>query len=178
MTQITIPLNTGPNYISFPAISTDNFGTIFIISNIKQDILSFYKYDPIISPYWTPVSDFEYIEKGRGYVIDISSSGTISYEGTEYTITLDELRSKLLRGWNLIGPGSNILSIPDWCKIRDSAGFPTTQLEPTKSYWVDYYECIVPTTEPYLFISIIGLSVALISLFISLGHRAGSKEQL
>ncbi len=177
MTQITINLNIGHNYISFPGTSIDNFGTIFTISNIKQNIISFLKYDPILSPNWTLVNDSEFIEEGRGYLLDLSLPGTISYEGTEYNLTFEQLRSKLLRGWNLIGTGSNILYISDWCKIRDPiTDFPVNQLEPSKSYWVDYYECIRPTTEPYLFISILGLGIAMISLFISMNSKSKFKE--
>jgi hypothetical protein len=177
MTQITILLNAGPNYISFPAISSENFGTMFTTSNIKQNIRSFSRYDPIISQA-TEVSDYEYIEDGRGYVLDMLSPGTITYDGIEYILTFNQLKSKLLRGWNLIGTGYNSLDIPNWCiTIDPTTGFPVSRLESAKSYWIDYYSCIQPTTEPFLFMSIVGIGIAIISLIISLNPKKISNKQ-
>jgi len=182
MTVITIHLNAGPNYISFPAVSTENFSMILAgisgMIEVRDGVRLFYKYDPILSPYWISVSDFELIEKGRGYYISVITPGDIVYNGVEYTFTFDQLRSRLLREWNLVGAGSNILSIPNWCKIVDPiTGFPVTQIEPTKSYWIEYYDCLQPIIEPYLFISIISLGISIISLFISLrSMRAGPSQ--
>jgi len=173
MTLTTISLNTGPNYISFPATSTDNFGTILSgISNIietRDNIRLFYKYDPILLRDWTVVSDFEFIEQGRGYYISVTSPGNITYEGAEYTITFDQLRSRLLKGWNLVGTGSNTLSIPNWCRTIDPVTtLPIIQLEPTRSYWVDYDDCIQPIINPFIVILSISLAVSITSLWLSL----------
>lgn len=170
MTSITIPLKIGPNYISFPATSTENFGNILAgikdIIEIVNDTRLFYRYDPILPPYWLPVDDIDFIEQGRGYYISVTSPGELTYEGVEYYLTIEQLRSRILRGWNLVGTGSNALSMTKWCKVIDpTTGFPIAQLEPTKSYWVDYYDCVEPVTEPILLIASAGLLVSIISLY-------------
>lgn len=165
--QISMSLITGRNYISFPATSTDNFGTIFIVSGIKDNIILFQTYDTILGNF-TLISDFEYIEPGRGYIIDVISPGTITYDGIEYTFSFDQFKSRLVEGWNLVGT-PNPMYIPGWCKILDPiTNFPVSKIEPKKSYWANYFNCLEPKTEPILLISAIGLGIALISLYISL----------
>lgn len=168
MAPISISLITGRNYISFPATSTDNFGTIFIVSGIKDNIILFQTYDTILGNF-TLISDFEYIEPGRGYIIDVISPGTITYDGIEYTLSFDQFKSRLIEGWNLVGTGSNSIYIPGWCKILDPiTNFPVTKIDSTRSYWVNYFNCLEPKTETVILISAIGLGIALLSLYISL----------
>lgn len=149
----TISLIAGRNYISFPATFSENFGTIFTTSGIKSNIIKFFTYDSILG--YTDVSDFEYIDKGRGYILDIDVPGDIIYAGIEYTMTFDELRSHLLpAGWNLVGAGSNIITPLSWCRILDPHYNVVTQLEPTKAYWINYDDCLQPTfnTESVLYV--------------------------
>jgi len=54
---IQISLNEGDNFISFPANSADNFGTILTGSGIKDNILKFVKYHPILGE--IPIDDSE-----------------------------------------------------------------------------------------------------------------------
>lgn len=168
MTEISIPLTTGRNFISFPAASANNFGTIFTTSGIKGDIVSFQTYDAILG-YFVTISDFEYIEQGRGYILDMASPGTITYDGIEYILTFDQFKLRLIQGWNLVGAGASPISLPNWCKILDpTIGIPIDRIESKRSYWVNYYNCLVPTTEPLLLIAILSLAVATTSLYLSL----------
>ncbi len=172
MTQITIPIRTGPNYISFPATSTETFNTIFISSGIMERILSFKTYDPTLG--LIDVSYYETIEKGKGYILtlDVISQGTISFIGEEYSITFNELKSRILRGSNLIGPGNIPITLQPWCRVIDAdTNIPVNIIEPQHAYWITYADCIQPTTEAFLFISVIGLGIAMISLFVSLRSK-------
>lgn len=148
MTQITIPLIQGDNYISFSAISPDNFETIFtgagIINNIPEN--GFMKFNPITQSQ-EPVKYTEYIQKGVGYDLYFDSPipTNLIYSGNEYTMTFDELRNSLLPEWNLIGIGSNIITPLDWCRILDHHYDPVTSLIPGNAYWIYQGDCIKPT---------------------------------
>lgn len=167
MTQITIPLIAGRNYISFPAISSDNFEGIFISSGIMDNIEKFFTYDAISG--WMDVSCFEYIKEGRGYILDMTNPGDIIYDGIEYTLTFDQLKSRILEGWNLVGPGAVPIASPFWCRAIDmKTGSSVTQLEPKNAYLIYYYSCIAPKGEPVLLISSFSLGIAIISLLIAL----------
>lgn len=157
MTEITIPLTQGKNYISFPALPspfpTYNFRTIFTSSGTINDIGTdpsgnkmFYRYDPMLGNYVLIDIDTEYIEEGKGYYLYITSISphNIVYEGTEYSITFDQFKSKIIKGWNLLGVGKDAIVPTSWCKILDP--ITDTQvviLKPTKSYMVNYDECTV-----------------------------------
>lgn len=174
-TQITINLISGRNYISFPATSPDNFGTIFTDSGIKTNIQQFSTYNSILD-YWSPIisgqidiSNIEYIDKGRGYILDISTSGQITYSGEEYILTFDDIRSILVEGWNLIGTGSLAVTTPNWCRVIDTnTGFPITELQPKKAYLVFYNNCQQPVIDPLVVIFGAGLAISILSLWISL----------
>ena len=154
MVPITIPLIAGRNYISFRAISSDNFGTIFSMSGIKADIIRFFTYD--VSG-WTDVSDFEYIDEGRGYILDIATPGNIAYDGIEYTLTFNQLKSRLIEGLNLVGPGYVPIIPPNWCRVLNAdTNFPVVQLEPNKSYLIYYNDCIKPTVGVESVLYVIG----------------------
>lgn len=139
----TISLIAGPNHISFPATSSDNFGTIFTMSGIKANIIRFLTHDPILG--YTDVSDFEYIDKGRGYILDITAPGDIIYDGIEYILTFDQLKSRLVEGLNFVGPGSVPITPPYWCIVRDIDSVPVTKLEPMNAYLIYYDNCLQPT---------------------------------
>lgn len=142
MTQITIPIKTGDNYISFPAISTDNFETILINSQIKNNIDKFIKFDPMLQKE-EPINYLtDYIEEGRGYYIYSTVDGNITYNGIEYILTFDQLISQIFMGWNLIGVGSISIIPLSWCKVIDPETlFSVSILEPTKAYWINYDDC-------------------------------------
>ncbi len=164
MTQITISLNQGDNYISFPATSTDNFETIFtnagIINNIPEN--GFLRFNPI-TQISEPVEYSKYIEKGMGYDLYMNEPAQLTYDGTEYTMIFDEFRSNLFPGWNLVGTGSNNIISSSWCKITDPETLlPTTILEPKKSYYIYYDNCLPPSTMAIG--SILGFTVS--SLFL------------
>lgn len=170
MTNIEIPLNKGYNYISFPAISADDFGTIFTNSGISGIIEYFRKYDPASSQ-WIDVNDIEFIEEARGYLLSVTSTGTITYEGIEYSITFDQFKLHVLNGWNFLGTGSNILIPKNWCKIIDpKTSLPVAQIEPTHAYWVDSDECKEPIFNTQLFLSLLSLGVITTSLFMAYRH--------
>mgnify|MGYP003394261201 CR=1 FL=1 len=156
MTQIEIPLAQDDNYISFPATSPYNFETIFtssgIINNIPEN--GFIKFNPVTQSL-EPVKYTEHIEKGVGYDLYVNSPTSLIYDGTEYTMTFDELKSHLLpTGWNLVGVGSNIITPLSWCRIFDHHYNVVTQLEPKNAYWINYDDCVKPTfnTESVLYI--------------------------
>lgn len=145
MTQITIPLAQGDNFISFPATSPDNFDTIFTSSGIINDIQEngFTRFNPIKQS-MEPVKYIEHIEKGVGYDLYVNSPTTLIYSGTEYTMTFDELQSRLLPGWNLVGTGYNIITPLSWCKILDPYYNVVTQLKPMNAYLIYNNDCIRP----------------------------------
>ena len=151
---ITIPLSEGDNYISFTSSSVNTIGDILTSSMIKDKITKFIKYHPIFGE--IPIIDSDHIEGGIGYYLYITISGNIIYDGVEdYHVTFDQLRSRILNGWNLLATGNNILTIPSWCNIVDAnTGLSVTQLEPTKAYWIFSYDCIKPKfgTESVLFL--------------------------
>lgn len=183
MKQITINIIQGRNYISFPAISSDNFGKIFTDSGIKASIQQFSTYNPILNDWLyiistipaipipqVDISDTEYIDKGRGYILDISTSGQIIYSGEEYILTFNDIRSMLVEGWNLIGIGSLAVTSSNWCRIVDAAdpGFPISQLQPGKAYWISYNNCQPPIVDPLILIFGTGLAISILSLWITL----------
>jgi hypothetical protein len=148
MTQIEIPLTIGDNYISFPATSTNTINDILTSSGIKANISKFIKWDSIQQKE-VPVAtdDTEYIEEGRGYYLYITSPGTIIYDGTEYSITYDQFISHIVQGWNLLGIGKDTIVPQTWCKIIDPiTSLPITILQSGHSYWVNYSDCIQPTS--------------------------------
>lgn len=154
MTQITIPLSEGENYISFPSSSTNTIGDILTSSTIKDKITKFIKYHPILGE--IPILDSDYIEEGIGYYLYITISGSIIYDGiTDFHVTFDQLKSKILNGWNLLATGNNTITIPSWCNVIEAnTGIHTIQLEPMKAYWINYDDCIQPTlgTESVLYL--------------------------
>ena len=141
---ITIPLVPGQNYISFPASSSYSFMTIFTTSGVINDIGTdafqnkmFYKYDPVVNNYVIIDLNLGHIEQGKGYYLYITSTtpGAITYDGTEYTITFDQLKSRIVKGWNLLGTGKDAIIPKSWCNILDPATMSiATILEPRKSY--------------------------------------------
>jgi hypothetical protein len=157
MTSITIQLVQGKNYISFPATSVYNFRTIFTDSGIMNGIgidssqnKMFYRYDPISNDYIPIDLDIEHIEQGKGYYLYAASAspGIISYDGIEYTITFDQFKSRIVKGWNILGVGKDIIVPKTWCKILDPVTMiPVTILESKHSYLVNYDECIMSTAS-------------------------------
>ena len=146
MTQTTIPLVQGDNFISFPSASTDIFGDILASSTIKDQITTFTKYDPILGKE-IGILYSGHIEEGIGYHIYTNVSGSIIYDSIgDYYITFDQLKSRILKGWNLLATGNNTIIAPLWCNIIDAnTRLPTTQIEPKKAYWISYDNCIKPT---------------------------------
>ena len=164
MTRVIIKLNIGDNYISFPAKSTNTIGEILSSSGVKGNILKFIKWDSIQQkevPVY--IDGAEYIEEGRGYYLYATYPGNITYDGTEYSITFDQFRLRIVKGWNLLGVGKDAIVPQFWCKILDPiTNTPVSILEPTKSYMVNYDECIPPSgasTE-----SAVGLAVSIFFL--------------
>ena len=145
--MVTILLTEGDNFLSFPSSSTNTIGDILTSSTIKDKITKFIKYHPILGE--IPITDSDHIEEGIGYYIYIIISGSIIYDSIEdYQVTFDQLKLRILNGWNLLATGNNILIIPSWCNVIDAnTGLPTTQLEPTKAYWINSTECIQPTFD-------------------------------
>ena len=145
MALITIPLSEGYNYISFPSSSVNTIGDILTSSTIKDNITKFIKYHPILGE--IPITDSDYIEEGIGYYLYITISGSMIYDSiTDYQVTFNQLKSRILKGWNLLATGNNILILPSWCNVVEAnTGLPATQLEPTKAYWINYDECLQPT---------------------------------
>lgn len=157
----TIPLIKKDNYISFPSAAPFgyNFKTLFTESGIINDISSFYRYDPIQEKWVSADMDFESIQKGKGYYITINTPPSqIVYDGTDYNITIDELRSNLVKGGpNLVGTGINTIYIPSWCRVIDAdTQNYTTTLEPMKAYWIYYDDCVEPTFTVESAIVVIG----------------------
>lgn len=146
MSQNTILLNIGDNFISFPATSISTINEILTSSGIKGNISKFIKWDSIQQKEVPVAIDgTEYIEEGRGYYLYTTSPGTIIYDGIEYSMTFDQFRSRIVQGWNLLGTGSNTAIPSAWCKITDPITLlPVTILQPNYSYWVHYDECIQP----------------------------------
>lgn len=167
MAPITIPLFQGINYISFPALSSYNFRTLFtdsgIINNISIDPSQnkkFYRYDPILGDYILIDLDFGYIEQGKGYLLFMEFPQIIIYDGGEYTMTFEQFKSRIIKGWNLLGVGKDIIIPQSYCTILDPATmFPVTILEPKHSYLVNYDECIMPDRSYGTTIAIVASSL-------------------
>lgn len=180
--DVTIPLSIGENYISFPLRYEYSLMTLFTQSGIADSIAKLEKLDPISGNYISIDINFEYTEEGRGYKLTTKADTSILpivYTGIEYPIhmTFDILRSILLKGWNLIGPGSDIITIPNWCKARDpKTMIPVGQLEPTKAYLMYYDECTVPTIDPLVPIFGAGLVISIVSLWLALRGRVPPPE--
>lgn len=151
-----IDLTEGDNFISFPSASADSFGDIFTSSTIKDEITKFVKYHPILGE--IPVSDSEHIEEGIGYHIYITIPGSIIYDSIgDYYITFDQLKSRILKGWNLLATGNNTIILPSWCNVIDAnTRFPAIQLEPKKAYWINYDDCTKPIFNAGSVLSIMG----------------------
>lgn len=170
MVQIEIPLTLGDNYISFRATSSSTIDEILTSSGIKANILKFIKWDSIQQGE-VPVNIYgtEYIEEGIGYYLYITSPGTILYEGTEYSITFDQFRSRIVREWNLLGTGKDIIVPQTWCKIIDPVtSLPITALQPNHSYWVYYDDCIqpvIPSIESSSFAAIATIGTILFTFY-------------
>lgn len=147
MTQIEISLTLGDNYISFPATSTSTIHEILTLYGIKANILEFTKWDSIQQKEIpVDIDGIEYIAEGIGYYIFATSPGTITYDGTEYTITFDTFKSRIVKDWNLLGTGKDIIVPTSWCKIIDPITlFPVTVLQPNRAYWVNHSECVQPS---------------------------------
>ena len=166
MTQIHIPLTLGDNFISFPATSTGTINEILTSSGVKANISKFIKWDSIQQKEISiDIDGIEYIEEGRGYYLYITSPGTIIYEGTEYTITFEQFKSRIVQEWNLLGTGKDIIIPQTWCKIVDPiTSLPVTILQPNHSYWINYDECTKPTTSAVVTIGIIASVLVTISI--------------
>jgi len=148
MTQIEIPLTLGDNFISFRATSTSSINEILTSSGIKGNILKFIKWDSIEQKEIPVAIDgIEYIEEGRGYYLYITSPGTMTYEGIEYSITFDQFKSRIVQGWNLLGTGKDVIVLQAWCRTIDPiTKLPVIILLPNYSYWVHYGDCILPSS--------------------------------
>lgn len=148
MSQISIPIVKGENWISFPEDSSDNISTIFAKSGIANSITTVYQYNSITSDF-SIVSLQSLVIEGRGYHIIATGDGTISYMGTPFTrkMTFDILSQSLMRGWNLVGTDNNTIDISNnsWCKVSDAqANFAVTELVPGKAYWIYSDDCKRP----------------------------------
>lgn len=166
MTQIEIPLTIGDNYVSFRATSVSSINEILTSSGIKVNISKFIKWDSIQQKEVPVVTDgAEYIEEGRGYYLFITSPGTIIYDGTEYSMTFDQFKSRIVQDWNLLGTGKDIIVPQAWCKIVDPiTSLPVTILQPDHSYWVNYDECTKHTTSAGTTIGIIASALVIIAI--------------
>lgn len=172
MTQVSIPLISGENWISFPEGSSDNLDTIFKHSGINSSNTTVYLYDSITSGF-VQINLTSNIKEGKGYHILTSSPGTITYDGTPYEtkMTFDVLRTSLMNGYNLVGTDNNIIDITnyDWCKIVDAqTNFAVKELLPQKAYWIFYPDdCLQPKfgLDTLTKISIVGLAVTLYVVF-------------
>lgn len=158
MAIINIPIHIGDNYISFPATDpTENFETILTNSQIKNSILDFTKYDPILLKMISINYLYDYIEEGVGYYIYSISEGNITYDGIPYILTFDQLKSKILKGWNLLATGDNTIILPSWCYVIDAnTRLNVTQLEPKKAYWINSDDCLQPTFNAESALYVIG----------------------
>jgi hypothetical protein len=156
MTEIVIPLTEGYNFISFPSASVYAFGDILTSSTIKDKITKFIKYHPILGE--IPILDSDHIEEGIGYRLYITIPGSIIYESIgDYYITFDQLKSRILKGWNLLATGNNTIILPSWCNVIDAnTGIYATRLEPMKAYWINYDDCLQPTFNAESALYVIG----------------------
>lgn len=165
MTQITIPLNIGINYISFPATSIDDFWSIFTKAGIIKNIVIFKRFNSVLQQF--EIVDYtEHIIRGMGYYINVSSKSNISYDGIEYTLLFNELQKMLIQGWNLVGTGINDIEPLNWCKIID----PVTNLQSSliitkRAYWINFDDCVLTSKASInLWVGILGLAISILYL--------------
>lgn len=172
MTQISIQLHIGENYISFPESSNLSFREIFTDSGIINNVVSLHRYDSILQSFVLINIDTDTIKQGRGYILIVSSSPlsfsspfsyviesilTITYNGIPFSTHIDfnTLRSMILANWNLIGTDTNIINVEEWCRCIDAqTGLETTTILPKKSYWIRLDECKIPSTDIALTITV------------------------
>ena len=171
MSQVSIPITQGENWISFPEDSSDNISTIFTKSGIANSITTVYQYNSITSGYEVTSLQSLVIE-GRGYHIISTGNGTISYMGTPYKrkMTFDILNKSLMRGWNLVGTDNNTMDISNygWCKVTDAQiNFVVTELVPGKAYWIFFEDCKMPSfgIDLQTKLAIVGLSITIYIVF-------------
>ena len=171
MSQISIPIVTGENWISFPEDSSDNLLTIFAKSGISSSISFVYQYNSITSGYEITNLQSLVIE-GRGYHIISNGNGTISYMGTPYKrkMTFDVISKSLMRGWNLVGTDNNTIDISnnDWCQITDAqTNFAVAELVPGKAYWIYSEDCQKPKLglDTLTKVTIVGVAITAYVVF-------------
>lgn len=171
MSQISIPITLGENWISFPEDSSDNLSTIFTKSGVGNIITTVYQYNSITSGYEVTSLQSLVIE-GRGYHIISTGNGTISYMGTPYKrkMTFDTISKSLMRGWNLVGTDNDTIDISnnDWCKITDAQiNFAVTELVPGKAYWIFSDDCRQPKLglDTLTKVTIVGVAITAYVVF-------------
>jgi hypothetical protein len=171
MSQVSIPITIGENWISFPEDSSDNLNTIFTKSGILNSISTVYQYNSI-TPGYEVTNLQSLVIEGRSYHIISTGNGTISYMGTPYKkkMTFDEISKSLMRGWNLIGTDNNTIDISNnsWCKISDAqANFAVTELVPGKAYWIYSDDCKRPALglDTLTKVTIVGVAITAYVVF-------------
>lgn len=104
----------------------------------------------------------------------------ITYQGITYTNPMDFniLQSMLFKGYNLVGPDSNIIVPSGWCKVIDATTrIPVRQLYPTKAYFVHYDECQISNISNQYGLSLL-VSVAMIIFYINLFRKEAKDAEL
>lgn len=103
--SIQIPLNTSWNLISIP-LEFPNPSIQNVLSQIREDVMSVWEYDPING--WkycyfldseNTVGELKKIDSGKGYWIDMVRPRTLEVKGFEP----DDFDIFLNKGWNLVG---------------------------------------------------------------------------
>jgi hypothetical protein len=161
MTENTINIIIGENFISFPEGSTSTFREIFVNSGIFDNVDSLKEYDPITNTF--PIIDMntDSPREGIGYILKMKPNGytipPIIYEGNPFPteMNLEVFKSMVYNGWNLLGTDNNIIDVSSYCRCIDaSTNMQTNKILPKKAYWIHSTECAQPTTNYELLVSL------------------------
>ncbi len=111
--EVTIPLNPGKNSFSLP-LFLDNYSIDEVFSGVTN-INRIYTYDEgfKIRHFDSTPSNLDYLEVGRGYIIDMGAGDSITLNGTRRDESLQRPTINVLPGWNFVGTFSNSYEAQD-----------------------------------------------------------------
>jgi len=141
MTNFTINLTKGDNYISIPLKLIVNVSVFGDVEAWEWDAQN---------QTWKRVYQ---LEPGKGYYIYSPKNVSVTLTGIPYHLSLDALAAQLKEGWNLVGVGIDVINAIDVYELEDpyqkktmvlqpydpedgSFIYPWESMYPGKAYWI------------------------------------------
>jgi uncharacterized protein YjdB len=100
----TIALAAGWNLVSFNVVPTDStIATVFngVMTNVKEIKTADAFYSTTNTS--TALNSLKSIEQGKGYLVNMKATGTLSLTGVPSTFTATKVLGTMKTGWNLVG---------------------------------------------------------------------------